>query len=255
MKIANKVAIVTGGASGLGKATVQRYVEEGAKVAVFDLNVNDGQALERELNGVMFYQVDVADENSVREGIDKTLSDFEAVHIVNNFAGLNKPGKIFGKSGPLPLEDYMSVVMVNQVGTFNVCRYAAEAMAKNQALNEDGVRGVIINTASIAAYEGQIGQLAYSATKGAIAGMTLPMARELASYGVRVVSIAPGFIHTPLFERLDEKVYQSLESSTVFPKRLGKTDEVARLCVHIVENDYINGEVIRIDAATRMQPR
>jgi len=149
----------------------------------------------------------------------------------------------------------MKVVMVNQVGTFNLCRLVAEKMASNEPVNDYGVRGVIINTSSIAAYEGQVGQVAYSATKGAIVGMTLPMARDLASYGIRVVTIAPGLIHTPLFDALDEKVYKSLEASTVFPHRLGKASEIANLAAHIVENDYLNGEVIRLDAAIRMQPR
>ena len=148
----------------------------------------------------------------------------------------------------------MKVAMVNQVRTFNVARLAAEKMAANEPVNEDGARGVIINTASVAAYEGQIGQVAYSATKGAVVGMTLPMARELAPYGIRVNTIVPGLIHTPLFDAFEESIYKSLEASTVYPKRLGKTAEIAKLSAQIVDNDYINGECIRVDAAIRMQP-
>jgi len=256
MDIRDKTAIVTGGASGLGRATVERYVADGAKVAVFDLNENAGQTLAQELGAAaIFCKVNVAEENEVQAAIDLTVATFGEIHIVSNYAGIGKAGKTFGKNGPYPLQDYMTVVMVNQVGTFNVCRLAAAKMANNTPVNEDGVRGVIINTASVAAYEGQVGQVAYSATKGAIVGMTLPMARDLASYGIRVVTIAPGLIHTPLFEALDEKVYKSLEASTVFPHRLGKPSEIASLAAHIVANDYINGEVIRMDAAIRMQPR
>ena len=256
MDIQGKTAIITGGASGLGRATVERYVADGANVAIFDLNDEAGRALAAELGSqVAFYKVNVAEQASVQQAINATVEKFSALHIVNNYAGIGKPGKTFGKKGPYPLEDYIHIVMVNQVGTFNVCRLAAEKMAANEPVNEDGVRGVIINTASIAAYEGQVGQVAYSATKGAIVGMTLPMARDLATYGIRVVTIAPGLIHTPLFEALDEKVYQSLEASTVFPQRLGKASEIADLAAHIVANDYLNGEVIRLDAAIRMQPR
>ncbi len=163
--------------------------------------------------------------------------------------------KTLSKSGPHSLDDYMKVINVNQVGTFNVCRLAAEKMAANEPVNDDGSRGVIINTASVAAYEGQIGQVAYSASKGAIVGMTVPMARELAPYGIRVNTIAPGLIHTPLFESLGEKVYKALEATVVYPQRLGKTSEIAKLCASLVDNDYMNGECIRIDGAVRMPPK
>jgi len=256
MEIAGKTAVVTGGASGLGKATVERYHADGANVAIFDLNEEAGNALAAELGErAIFRRVDVSDEDSVTAALDDVVGTFGAVHVANNFAGIGMACKTYGKNGPHPLDWYLKVVMVNQVGTFNVARLAAGRMAANEPLNGDGVRGVIINTASVAAYEGQIGQVAYSATKGAIVGMTLPMARELADYGIRVVTIVPGLIHTPLFETVEDSYYQSLVASTVFPRRLGHTGEIAALSAHIVENDYINGECIRMDAAIRMQPR
>lgn len=256
MDIKGKTAIVTGGASGLGAATVERYAADGANVAIFDLNEEAGNALADRLGPkVSFFDVNVTDEESVQTAIDAVVARFGALHIVNNYAGIGPACKTFGKKGPHPIDLYMTVVMVNQVGTFNVARLAAEKMAANEPVNEDGARGVIINTASVAAYEGQIGQVAYSATKGAIVGMTLPMARELAPYGIRVNTIVPGLIHTPLFDTIEESYYKSLEASTVYPQRLGKTSEIAKLSAHIVDNDYLNGECIRVDAGVRMQPR
>ena len=256
MNIQNKVAVVTGGASGLGRATVELYAQKGAKVAIFDLNDELGKQLASELGeSVVYHKVDVADEDSVQTAIDLVYEQFGALHIVNNYAGIGPACKTLSKKGPHPLSLYNKIVQINQIGTFNVARLAAEKMAMGEGDNDDGVKGVIINTASVAAYEGQIGQVAYSATKGAVVGMTLPMARELASYGIRVNTIVPGLIHTPLFDSIEESYYKSLEASTVFPKRLGKTSEVAQLSLHIVENDYINGECIRMDAGIRMQPR
>ena len=256
MDIKGKTAVVTGGASGLGAATVERYAADGANVAIFDMNEAAGKALADKLGAnVAFYAVDVTNEASVQAGLDAVVEKFGALHIVNNYAGIGPACKTFGKKGPHPIELYMKVVMVNQVGTFNVARLAAEKMAANTPVNDEGARGVIINTASVAAYEGQIGQVAYSATKGAIVGMTLPMARELAPYGIRVNTIVPGLIHTPLFDTIEESYYKALEASTVYPKRLGKTSDIAKLSAHIVDNDYINGECIRMDAGVRMQPK
>lgn len=256
MDIAGKTAIVTGGASGLGLATVERYVADGANVAIFDLNEEAGLAVVESLGGsVVYHNVNVADEESVQTAMDAVVEKFGALHIVNNYAGIGMACKTYGKKGPHPMDAYMKVVMVNQVGTFNVARLAAEKMAQNEPVNDDGGRGVIINTSSVAAYEGQIGQVAYSATKGAVVGMTLPMARELAPIGIRVNTIVPGLIHTPLFDAVEESIYNSLKASTVYPKRLGKTSEIAKLSAHIVDNDYINGECIRMDAAIRMQPK
>lgn len=256
MDIKGKTAIVTGGASGLGAATVERYIADGANVAIFDLNEQAGNAMADKLGpAAAYFNVNVSDEESVQQAIDAVVEKFGALHIVNNFAGIGPACKTYGKKGPHPLDLYNKVVMVNQVGTFNVARLAAEKMAGNEPVNDDGARGVIINTASVAAYEGQIGQVAYSATKGAIVGMTIPMARELAPYGIRVNTIVPGLIHTPLFDTIEESYYKALEASVVYPNRLGKPSEIAKLSAHIVDNDYINGECIRMDAAVRMQPK
>jgi NAD(P)-dependent dehydrogenase (short-subunit alcohol dehydrogenase family) len=257
MDLSGKVAIVTGGASGLGRATVEAYVAKGVKVAIFDMNEANANEVIAELgaDNVAFWNVNVADEDSVKAAVEGVVEKFGALHICNNYAGIGNANKTFGKKGVFPLDQYMLVININLVGTFNVARYAAEQMAKNDPINGDGGRGVIINTASVAAYEGQVGQVAYSASKGGVVGMTLPMARDLASYGIRVNTIVPGLIHTPLFEMLPEPAYKSLEASVCYPPRLGKPDEIAHLSVFIAENDYVNGESIRLDGAIRMQPR
>ena len=257
MDINNKVAIVTGGASGLGEATVRAYVSKGASVAIFDLNEERANTIIAELgeDKVAFFKVNVADEASVKAAIDGVMAKFNAIHICNNYAGIGNAIKTLGKNGPFPLADYTHVININLIGTFNVARLAAEQMAKNAPYDDVNARGVIINTASVAAYEGQIGQLAYSASKGGVVGMTLPMARDLASYGIRVNTIVPGLIHTPLFETLPEEAYKSLEASVVNPKRLGRPEEIAHLSVFIAENEYMNGECVRMDGAIRMQPR
>jgi NAD(P)-dependent dehydrogenase (short-subunit alcohol dehydrogenase family) len=256
MDIKGKVAIVTGGASGLGEATVRRYVAHGAQVAIFDMNETRGRALVDELgDAVIYQQVNVVDEEQVAAAVAATVEKFGAVHICNNFAGIGDAAKTVSRGEPIELARFRKVIDVNLVGTFNVLRLAAAQMAKQDPVTDDGGRGVIINTASVAAFEGQVGQAAYSASKGGIVGMTLPIARDLASLGIRVNTIAPGLIHTPLFESIDEKVYNSLCEQPVFPKRLGRADEIAHLSQYIVENDYTNGEVIRMDGAIRMQPR
>ncbi|WP_373090251.1 SDR family NAD(P)-dependent oxidoreductase [Zhongshania sp.] len=257
MDINGKVAIVTGGASGLGEATVRAYVAKGGKVAIFDMNADRGKAIVAELgaDNVSFHNVNVADEESVSTAIAEVMAKLGAIHICNNYAGIGNAVKTLGKNGPFPLDAYKHVINVNLIGTFNVARLAAEQMAKNEPYDGVNARGVIINTASVAAYEGQVGQLAYSASKGGVVGMTLPMARDLASYGIRVNTIVPGLIHTPLFETLPEEAYKSLENSVVNPRRLGRPDEIAHLSVMIAENEYMNGEAIRLDGAIRMQPR
>jgi len=257
MDLAGKVAIVTGGASGLGRGTVEAYVAKGAKVAIFDMNEANAREVISQLgeDNVAFWQVNVADEESVKTAVEGVVEKFGAVHICNNYAGIGNACKTLSKKGVFPMDQYMLVINVNLVGTFNVSRFAAEAMSRNTPFNEDGGRGVIINTSSVAAYEGQVGQLAYSASKGGVIGMTVPMARDLASYGIRVNTIVPGLIHTPLFEALPEPAYKSLEASVCYPPRLGKPAEIAHLSVFIAENDYLNGECIRLDGAIRMQPR
>jgi len=256
MEIRGKVAIVTGGASGLGEATVRRYHGLGARVAIFDMNEARGKALVEELGeDVIYQQVNVADEEQVEGALAATVAAFGAVHICNNYAGIGDGAKTVSRGEPLALERFKRIIDVNLIGTFNVLRLVAAQMARQDPVTEDGGRGVITNTASVAAFEGQVGQAAYSASKGGVVGMTLPIARDLASLGIRVNTIAPGLIHTPLFDTLEEKVYDSLCEQPVFPKRLGKADEIAHLAQYLVENDYTNGEVIRMDGAIRMQPR
>ncbi len=257
MELKGKVAVVTGGASGLGEATVRHYVEHGVRVAIFDMDVERGDALAAELGSdVIFHAVNVADETNVQSALAQALSTFGAIHICNNFAGINFGCKVVGKEFKAhPLDAFQRVIDVNLIGTFNVSRLVAAQMAQQDPVTDDGGRGVIINTASIAGYEGQMGQSAYSASKGAIIGMTLTMARDLAEHGIRVNSLVPGLIHTPLFDAIPEHIFNALESSVLYPKRLGRPDEIAHLSRYIVENDYTNGECIRMDGGIRMQPR
>jgi NAD(P)-dependent dehydrogenase (short-subunit alcohol dehydrogenase family) len=256
MELKDKVAIITGGASGLGKATVERFAGAGVKVAIFDMNEEAGSALAAELgDAVSFHRVNVADEESVQSAINAVMAQFGAIHICCNYAGIGNAAKTFGRNGVFPLDQFNLVIQINLVGTFNVLRLAAEQMAKNDTINADGGRGVIINTASVAAYEGQMGQAAYSASKGGIVGMTLPIARDLASLGIRVNTIVPGLIETPLMLAAGEKVVEALGNMVLYPRRLGKADEIAHLAQCIVENDYLNGECIRMDGGIRMQPK
>lgn len=256
MDIKDKVALVTGGASGLGEATVRLYHELGARVAIFDKDDARGQALAQSLGAAAQHQqVDVADEEQVAAALAAVVEGFGAVHICNNYAGIGDAAKTVSRGEPLELARFKRVIEVNLIGTFNVLRLAAAQMARQDPIDADGARGVIINTASVAAYEGQVGQAAYSASKGGVVGMTLPIARDLAALGIRVNTIAPGLIHTPLFETLPREAYESLAAQPVFPRRLGRAEEIAHLSRYIVENDYTNGEVIRMDGAIRMQPR
>lgn len=252
MKIKDCIAIVTGGASGLGEACVRRLASEGARVAILDLAPERGEKLAVELRqNVIFANTDVTKEDSVHSAIDKAISLLGGINVVINCAGVADPGKVLSKKGPMPLASFHRVIQINLVGTFNVIRLAVEQMAKN-AQFESGERGVIINTASVAAFDGQVGQPAYAASKAGIVGMTLPLARECAEYGIRVMTIAPGLFNTPMMAGLPEAVREELVKMPPFPKRLGDPEEYALLAKHIIENSMLNGEVIRLDAAIRM---
>ena len=256
MKIAGTGAVITGGASGIGRAVAQAIVAAGGRVALFDLNEAAGRTVAGELGGgAVFENVNVADENSVAAAIAKTMASFGAIHVCVNCAGIGSAHKTFGKDGPFPLAAWNKTIAVNLTGTFNVARLCAEQMAKNPPLDSNGGRGVIINIASVAAFDGQMGQAAYSASKAGIVGMTLPMARDLSGIGVRVNTIAPGLIETPLLGSLPADVLDALGKSVLYPKRLGKPNEIAHLAIAIIENDYLNGECIRVDGGIRMQPR
>ncbi|MEK3978919.1 SDR family NAD(P)-dependent oxidoreductase [Psychrobacillus sp. FSL K6-2836] len=256
MDINDKVAIVTGGASGLGLATVAHLLQKGARVVIFDVNEELAKKASEEFGGNVVYEiVNVTDENSVHKAIQQTVERFGAIHICVNCAGIAPPQKTVGKSGAMPLENFKKVIDINLIGTFNTLRLAAAEMTKNDLLMESNERGIIINTASVAAFEGQMGQAAYSASKAGIVGMTLPIARDLSSYGIRINAIAPGLFRTPMAAGLGDRVIEKLESLVEFPKRLGRPDEFATLVAFMIENEYINGEVIRLDGAIRMQPR
>eukprot|EP00794_Sanderia_malayensis_P007383 gene7383-8202_t len=249
------VCIVTGGASGLGKATVQRLVGCGARVLIADLPKSDGDNVAKELgDNCIFQPVDVTCSEDISAAIAIAKERFGPINAAVNCAGIGIAVKTLNKKGQAhSLEDFNRVLQVNAAGTFNMIRLASEEMAKNEP-NEEGERGAIINTASVAAYEGQMGQAAYSASKGAIVGMTLPIARDLARYGIRVNTIAPGLFRTPLLASLPEKVQNELAKSVPFPRRLGSPEEYAHLVQSILDNVMINGTVIRIDGALRMQP-
>jgi len=245
MNIEHQIAVVTGGASGLGLGCVRALKARGVAVAVWD-NVAETDDI---------IACDVRSEASVMHALALTMQRFGVPRIVINCAGIAPSGRIVGKSGALPLDSFRDVIDVNLIGTFNVMRLLAEAMSQEALLADGAERGVIINTASIAAYEGQIGQVAYSASKGGIVSMTLPAARELAQFGIRVNTIAPGLMATPLLLKMPQVVQDSLSTAIPFPKRLGKPEEFAALVIHICENSFINGEVIRLDGALRMSPK
>lgn len=252
MQLKDKVFLVSGGASGLGAATAQRLVAAGAKVMLVDLNAEAVAARAAQLGEqASFLAGDICQESVAQAAVDAALDKFAYVHGLVNCAGIGGAEKILGKEQPHRLESFSRVINVNLIGSFNLLRLAAEAMASN-APDEGGERGVIINTASIAAYDGQIGQAAYAASKGAIVSMTLPAARELARFGIRVMTIAPGIFETPMMAGVGEQVREALAVGVPFPPRLGKPEEYAALVQHIVENSMLNGEVIRLDGALRM---
>ena len=255
MRVSECIAVVTGGASGLGEACVRELAGAGAKVTIFDLAVERGEKLAAELGErIVFAKADVTSDESVQEAIRKAMEAFGGLNVVINCAGIGVACKALTKKGPMPLAEFNRVVQINLVGTFNVIRLALEQMVKN-APNGEGERGVIINTASAAAFDGQVGQPAYSASKAGVVGMTLPLARECADYGVRVMTIAPGLFNTPMLALLPEAVREALGKMVPFPQRLGRPEEYAMLARHIIENPMLNGEVIRLDGAIRMAPK
>ncbi|WP_054033592.1 SDR family NAD(P)-dependent oxidoreductase [Desulfatitalea tepidiphila] len=252
MMLANKVVVVTGGASGLGEACARMFVENGSKAALLDLSEDNGNRLANELGkDALFCKTDVTDENEVENALNLTMEKFGAIHIAINCAGTGTPAKVIGKNGPLSIASFRKVIDINLVGTMIVVARAAAKMLMNKP-QEDGERGVVINTASAAAFDGQIGQAAYSASKAAVVGMTLPIAREFAEYGIRINTIAPGLFDTPMLAGLKQEVRNALGRMVPFPKRLGLPREYALLAKHIVDNPMLNGETIRLDGSLRM---
>lgn len=253
MELNNKTAFITGGASGLGLATAKKFVAAGANVFLYDLNAAALENAASNFGEKAKWQVgDVSDENAVRKAISAATEAYGTIHINVNSAGIGGAARTVGKDGPMPLEKFEHVVRVNLIGTFNVLRLCAEVMQTNDPQNQDQERGVVINVASIAAFDGQTGQAAYAASKGGIAAMTLPIARDLARRGVRIMTIAPGVFETPLLASAPDEVKEPLIAITQFPKRLGNPEEFADEVVHIVNCSYLNGEVIRLDAGIRM---
>ncbi|MFQ5400517.1 MAG: 3-hydroxyacyl-CoA dehydrogenase [Anaerolineae bacterium] len=255
MQINERTFLVTGGSSGLGAACVRRLAAAGGNVVIADVNVAAGEQLAAELGSrARFAATDVSDESAVQAAVNQALDAFGGLRGAVNCAGIAIASKVIGRSGPHDLGAFSKVLQVNLVGTFNVIRLAAAAMSQGEP-GDSGERGVIVNTASVAAFDGQIGQAAYSASKGGVVGMTLPIARELARHGIRVMTIAPGIFDTPMLAGLPEPARQSLATQVPFPSRLGRPDEYAALVQHIIENQMLNGEIIRLDGAIRMAPR
>ena len=255
MNINETKAFITGGVSGLGLAVARHFVAAGGRAVLLDINDEAGAKAEEELGeAVKYIRADVTSEPSIEAAVDKAVDFLGGINVAVNCAGVIGAGRVLGRDGPMSLEFFSKVIQINLIGTFNVCKAVAVAMENNPP-NADGERGVIINTASVAAFEGQIGQAAYSASKGGIVGMTLPIAREYARLGIRVMAIAPGIFWTPMVDGMPEHVQESLSASIPFPSRLGRPEEFAELAAQIVENGYFNGGTIRLDGAVRLQPK
>jgi NAD(P)-dependent dehydrogenase (short-subunit alcohol dehydrogenase family) len=255
MQLDQVKAVVTGGASGLGFAVAKHLVARGAKVALLDVNDDKGNASAKELGAsAAYFRADVTSESEIAATLKNAQGQLGGLNTVVNCAGVLGAGRVLGKEGPMPLKTFAMTVTINLIGSFNVAKAAADLMQHNVP-GEDGERGVIVNTASVAAYEGQIGQAAYSASKGGVIAMALPMAREFARIGVRVMTIAPGVFHTPMVDGMPEQVYQSLCAQVPYPSRLGKPEEYADTVAFILQNRYLNGETIRIDGAVRLAPK
>lgn len=255
MELKNCHAIVTGGASGLGAATAAAVVSRGGKVTIFDRDESEGLAAVKRIgDNAHFQKVDVTSEPDISSSIAKAINRFGKFSLVVNCAGVATPGRIIGRKGVLPLATYTDVIMINLVGSFNVLKASAEAMQNNEG-DADGCKGLIVNTASVAGYEGQVGQAAYASSKGGIISLTLPAARDLSQFGIRVVTIAPGLFETPMMKGLPEDVQSSLAKGTPFPQRFGTSEEYAELVLAIFNNNMINGETIRLDGAVRLAPR
>jgi NAD(P)-dependent dehydrogenase (short-subunit alcohol dehydrogenase family) len=253
MQLKDQAAIVTGGASGLGAATARKLAAQGAKVAVFDLNAKLAEEVAAEIEGTAVV-CDVSDAAAAEAGIAQASKAHGPARVLVNCAGIGVAKRVIGREGPMALADFDRVIRINLIGSFNMLRLASTEMSKLEP-QASGERGVVINTASVAAYDGQIGQAAYSASKGGIVGMTLPIARELAQFGIRVLTIAPGLFLTPLLANLPQEAQDSLAAAIPFPRRLGHADEFASLAMHMIDNPYLNGEVVRLDGSLRMAPK
>ena len=253
MQLKDQAAIVTGGASGLGAATARKLAAQGAKVAVFDLNAKLAEEVAAEIKGTAVV-CDVSDAAAAEAGIAQASKAHGPARVLVNCAGIGVAKRVIGREGPMALADFDRVIRINLIGSFNMLRLASTEMSKLEP-QASGERGVVINTASVAAYDGQIGQAAYSASKGGIVGMTLPIARELAQFGIRVLTIAPGLFLTPLLANLPQEAQDTLAAAIPFPRRLGHADEFASLAMHMIDNPYLNGEVVRLDGSLRMAPK
>jgi NAD(P)-dependent dehydrogenase (short-subunit alcohol dehydrogenase family) len=254
MDIKNTVAIISGGASGMGAATATLLSRAGAKVALFDTNISVAEKIAAEINGLAI-QCNVSDENSLASAFKSLETKLGPARICVNCAGIVRSRRMVNKEGLMPLDEFREVIDINLIGTFNMMRLAADAMIPLKPIGDSNERGIIINTSSIAAFDGQIGQTAYSASKGGIVSLTLPAARELAQFGIRVMTIAPGLVDTPMYANLPKETKTALAESVPFPKRLAKPAEFAHLVQHVIENAMLNGEVIRLDGALRMQAK